>query len=131
MNAVIWIALGGAFGSVARYFISMHVDRFFTSGFPWGTMVCNVVGCVVIGFLAEILVDDKRMWLSPEARQGIMVGVLGGFTTFSTFGLQTYAMVDSESAWGWASMNVGLSVVLCLFGVWLGAFLGSLARSGA
>lgn len=131
MSAVLWIALGGALGSVGRYLISMHVDRLIASAFPWGTMVCNVVGCVVIGFLAEILVEDERMWLSPEARQGVMVGVLGGFTTFSSFGLQTFAMVKTENAWGWASTNVGLSLVLCLFGVWLGAFLGSLVRSGA
>lgn len=131
MSAVIWIALGGALGSVGRYLLSMHVDRLFASAFPWGTMVCNVVGCVIIGFLAEIFIDDKRIWLSLEARQGVMVGVLGGFTTFSTFGLQTFAMVKSENAWGWASMNVGLSLVLCLLGVWLGAFLGSLVRSGA
>ena len=131
MNAVLWIAAGGALGSVGRYLLPMHVDRLFVSAFPWGTMVCNVLGCVVIGFLAEVLVEDKRMWLSPEARQGVMVGVLGGFTTFSTFGLQTFAMVKSENAWGMAAANVGLSVALCLLGVWLGAFLGSLTRAGA
>lgn len=131
MSAVWWIALGGALGSVGRYLVSMHVDRFFTSAFPWGTMVCNVAGCIIIGFFAEMISGDRRMWLSPEARQGVMVGVLGGFTTFSTFGLQTYAMVKNENAWGWAGMNVGLSLVLCLLGVWLGAFLGSLVRSGS
>lgn len=131
MSAVLWIAFGGALGSVGRYLVSMHVDRMFASAFPLGTMVCNVVGCVVIGFFAEVFVEDKRMWLTPEARQGVMVGVLGGFTTFSAFGLQTFAMVKSENAWGWASMNVGLSLVLCFVGVWVGVFLGSLVRTGA
>ena len=130
MSAVLWIGIGGALGSVARYLLAMSVDRALPGLFPWGTLVCNVVGCFLIGLLTEVLVDDRRMLLSPEARQGVMVGLLGGFTTFSTFGLQTMKMVETEGAYGWAVSNVAMSITFCLVGVWLGSLLGAAIRRG-
>lgn len=121
MLAVFWIAVGGAIGSVSRYGLSMLVDRHVPSAFPWGTMVCNVLGCFIIGWLAQWLVVDRPDWIPVPMRQGVMVGVLGGFTTFSTFSLQTLALIRDEGDWSAAMVNIGLSLVLCLLAVWAGA----------
>ena len=124
MGAVFWIAVGGALGSVSRYGLSMLVDQRIKAEFPWGTMVCNVLGSFLIGLLAHWLVVDRHGWLPVPVRQGILVGVLGGFTTFSSFSLQTLALIR-EDGWPAALLNIGLSLVLCLLSVWAGATAGS------
>ena len=123
------IGLGGALGSMLRFGLGSLIDsNVQKSGyiFPWGTIIVNVTGCFVIGFIYTISVGEGRMILSSLTRQFIMIGILGGYTTFSSFSLQTLTLAQSGQWWG-AAANVVLSVVLCLAGVWLGAMLaGSL-----
>jgi fluoride exporter len=114
-----WVALGGALGSVARYAASGLAARLLGSGFPWGTLLVNVVGSLAIGALAALVTPDGRPLLGSDARWFWMVGVLGGFTTFSAFSLETLQLARSGE-WLGASANVVFSVLLCLAAVWLG-----------
>jgi fluoride exporter len=116
----LWIALGGALGSVARYGCSGLVARWFGETFPWGTLAINVVGSLVIGFFATLTGPDGRVVASPDARQFVMVGICGGYTTFSSFSLQTLNLARGGDMLG-AGANVVASVVLCLLAVWIGA----------
>ena len=90
--------------------------------FPLGTIIVNITGCLVIGFIATISSTEGRIFLSPLTRQFIMIGILGGYTTFSSFSLQTLMLAQGGQWWA-ATANVLISVVLCLLGVWLGATL--------
>lgn len=125
--AYLWVALGGAFGSVARFGLNELVSARFGTNFPWGTMTVNVIGSFVIGLLAAFTLPESR--LHPEARtlatQFLMVGVCGGFTTFSSFSLQTLNFVRDRE-WLYAGGNILLSVVLCVLATWLGYLLGSI-----
>lgn len=118
------VAAGSALGGAARYGLSGVVARSFGETFPWGTLVVNVLGSFLIGFVATVTGPDSRMLVSPVARQFWMPGIFGGFTTFSSFSLQTLSLLQ-EGEWLPAGGNVASSVVLCLAGVWLGAALGS------
>ena len=115
----LWVALGGALGSVARYACSGMAVRWFGATFPYGTLFVNVAGSFAIGLLAALVAADGRRLLSPDARAFLLVGVLGGFTTFSSFSLETLELARG-GALGAAGANVALSVVLCLFAAWLG-----------
>jgi CrcB protein len=115
----LWVALGGALGSMARYGCAGFAARFIGATFPWGTLIVNVAGSLVIGFLATLLSPDGRLLASPDARAFVMIGVLGGFTTFSSFSLETLNLAR-DGEWLWASANVVASVALCLGAVWLG-----------
>jgi fluoride exporter len=84
--------------------------------FPIGTLVVNVLGCFTIGVFAGITRPDGGLLMHPVIRQAVMIGFLGGFTTFSSFGLQTMALV-ADGEWGYAALNISLSVVLCLLAV--------------
>jgi CrcB protein len=120
LSTYLWIALGGALGSVARYGCSSLAARWIGETFPWGTIIVNVVGSFVIGLFATLTGPDGRFIASPDARQFVMVGVCGGYTTFSSFSLQTLNLVrDGELAQ--AGGNIAVSVVACLAAVWLGA----------
>lgn len=119
MQTYLWIALGSALGGMARYGCSGFVAVRFGETFPWGTVVVNVAGSFVIGLVATLTAPDGRLLVPSEARQFVMIGVLGGFTTFSSFSLQTLALVQ-DSEWLYAGTNVVLSVALCLVAVWLG-----------
>ncbi|MBD50802.1 MAG: fluoride efflux transporter CrcB [Euryarchaeota archaeon] len=111
------VALGGALGSVGRYGVGLALERFVT--FPLGTLVANVLGSIIIGICAGFFdLDQKR----PVALF-IMVGFCGGFTTFSAFSLNTLTLLE-QHAWLKAGGNILLSMVLCLFGTWLGFMLG-------
>ncbi|MBU6529387.1 fluoride efflux transporter CrcB [Methylocystis sp. MJC1] len=119
MIRYVWVSIGGALGTAARYWFSGLVANHFGETFPWGTMLINVSGSFVIGFFAAITGPDGRVFASTETRQFVMIGICGGFTTFSSFSLQTLNLVrDGELAWALA--NIGLSVVLCLVAVWVG-----------
>jgi len=121
----LYIALGGAIGTMLRYWCSGAVAVAFGETFPWGTLVVNVAGSLLIGLLAALVGPDGRLLMSPELRQTLMIGVFGGFTTFSSFSLQTLALIqDGELLF--AASNVLLSVGLCLGGVLLGWTLGAL-----
>ena len=114
-----WIGLGSAIGGVSRYWGSSVVVRLTNEGFPWGTIVVNVTGSLIIGFVATLMPPDSRVVIFPHARDFLMIGVLGGYTTFSAFSLQTLNLAR-EGQWVPAATNVFLSVALCLIAVWLG-----------
>jgi CrcB protein len=115
----LWVMIGSALGGVARYWCSGFAARHFGETFPWGTLIVNVAGSFIIGFFATLTGPDGRVMAGTEARQFVMVGLCGGYTTFSSFSLQTLELVrDGEMLR--AGGNIGLSVVLCLVAVWLG-----------
>lgn len=114
-----WVALGGAIGSVLRFWCSGAVAGLFGQTFPWGTLVVNILGSFVIGFTATLTGPDGRLFVPSDARTFVMVGVCGGYTTFSSFSLQTLSLVQ-DGEWLLAGGNVLLSVTLCLIAVWLG-----------
>jgi CrcB protein len=87
--------------------------------FPWGTLIVNVVGSFVIGFFAALTGPDGRLLVSTTARQFVMVGLCGGYTTFSSFSLQTLNLIH-DGEWAYASANIMGSLILCLLGVWIG-----------
>ena len=118
----LWVAIGGALGSVARYWCSGIVAHRFGESFPWGTIIVNVVGSFVIGLFATLTAPDGRWFVSSEARVFVMIGFCGGYTTFSSFSLQTLSLAR-EGEWFSVGMNVVLSVTLCLVFVWLGHVL--------
>ena len=119
-----YIALGGALGSVARYAASSAIARGIGEVFPWGTLIVNISGCFVIGLFAMLTGPDGRILAPPDVRQFFMVGFCGGYTTFSSFSLQTLALARDGDMTR-AGLNVAVSVVFCLLGVWLGSVLGA------
>jgi fluoride exporter len=118
MTNILLVGFGGFIGSVLRYFASGYVQQSTKSiDFPYGTLVVNVVGCFIIGFLAQ-LAEDRGVFTS-ESRLFVFTGFLGGFTTFSSFGNETLNLArDSQMLNAFA--NVGANVILGLFAVWLG-----------
>jgi len=116
------VAVGGAIGSVARYSVNALVHHWMSGRFPTGIVVVNLTGCAVIGLLAGFSAAD-RIGLSPHWREFVFVGLLGGFTTFSTFGLDTFLLAKTN-ALAEAALNVALQVGGGLIAVWLGYQLG-------
>ena len=129
MLAYLWIATGGALGSVGRFWFSGVVGRQFGETFPWGTLLVNVSGSFVIGLLAALAEPGGRRFIGPTGRQFFMYGVCGGYTTFSSFSLQTLELVR-EGDWFKAGANAAGSVVFCLVAVWLGYALGASFNAG-
>ncbi|HEV2391743.1 MAG TPA: fluoride efflux transporter CrcB [Verrucomicrobiae bacterium] len=119
MLVYLWLALGGALGTMARYGLNGLISHRFGQTFPVGTLVINVTGSFAIGLFAELTAPESRALVSPAFRTFFMVGVCGGFTTFSSFSLQTFNLAQDKE-WLYASLNILLSVALCLFAVWLG-----------
>jgi fluoride exporter len=119
MSTYFWVALGGAIGSIDRFWCSGLVAGTFGQTFPWGTLVVNVVGSFIIGFTATLTGPDGRLFVPSDARIFVMVGFCGGFTTFSSFSLQTLTLVQDRE-WLQAGGNIVLSFVLCMISVWLG-----------
>lgn len=122
MAAYVWIAIGSALGGVARYWCSGIAARLIGETFPWGTLLVNVAGSLVIGFFATLTGPDGRVFVGSTARQFVMIGLCGGFTTFSSFSLQTLGLMQ-DGEWLQAGGNVVGSVALCLVAVWLGHIL--------
>jgi CrcB protein len=116
------VAAGGALGTVGRYFLSGAVASAFGETFPWGTLIINVTGSLVIGFFGTLTGPDGRYLVSSVTRQFVMIGFCGGYTTFSSFSLQTLALMR-DGEWLYAGWNIVGSVVLCLLFVWLGAIM--------
>ncbi|MGD9509481.1 MAG: fluoride efflux transporter CrcB [Geminicoccaceae bacterium] len=119
MTAYLWIALGSALGGIARFWCSGVIAERFGGTFPWGTLLVNVVGSFIIGFFATISGPDGRLLVAPDIRQFVMVGFCGGYTTFSSFSLQTLSLAQ-DGEWLQVAGNVLLSVAACLVAVWLG-----------
>lgn len=125
MRIYLWIGLGSALGGMLRYWLSGMIDRQHGETFPWGTLVVNVTGSFLIGFFATLTQPDGRWLVQPLGRTFFMIGVCGGYTTFSSFSLQTLQLVR-EGQWLYAGLNTLLSVALCLLAVWLGHFLAQI-----
>jgi CrcB protein len=117
MRGLLLISLGGVLGALARYGASGLVYRLLGPGFPYGTLAVNLAGCLAIG--AVLYLTQDRPTLSVAARQLVAVGFLGSFTTFSTFGVETFALLR-DGDFAAAALNVGASVLLGLGAVWLG-----------
>jgi fluoride exporter len=118
----ILVMLGGALGTGARFWASGFVADRGGELFPLGTLVVNVTGSFAIGFLAAFTDPEGRLLMSPRLRQFFMIGVCGGYTTFSSFSLQTLDLVR-QGDWFKAGVNTLLSLVCCLTAVWLGRIL--------
>jgi len=118
---LIAIAVGGAFGAVARYASSIWVYSVLGRSFPFGTLVVNVAGSFVMGLLAVLLIE--RMVAGPELRAFIMIGFLGSFTTFSTFSLETVNLIIGGEVIK-AGVNMLISVFVCVTACWFGMVLG-------
>ena len=118
MTNILLVGFGGFIGSVMRYLASGYVQQATKSvGFPYGTLAVNVIGCFIIGFLAQLA--ESRGVFTSESRLFVFTGILGGFTTFSSFGNETINLVrDSQMMNAFA--NVGANLVIGLFAVWLG-----------
>ena len=119
LQTYIYIMIGSALGGAGRFWCSGFIAHNFGETFPWGTIFVNVVGSFVIGFFATLTGPDGRFLVSGNTRQFVMVGICGGYTTFSSFSLQTLNLIRDEE-WLQATGNVTLSVVLCMLSVWLG-----------
>ena len=122
MLSYVSIMLGGALGTGARFWVSGFVAEKVGEFFPLGTLVVNVTGSFVLGFFAALTDPDGRLFLPPGFRQFFMVGLCGGYTTFSSFSLQTFDLIR-EGDWFKAGLNTLLSFVCCLIAVWLGRVL--------
>jgi CrcB protein len=126
MLAYLWVALGGAIGSVARFWVNGFVSDKFGMAFPWGTMIINIGGSFFIGIVGAMASPEGRM--TPQSRvfatQFLMIGICGGYTTFSSFSWQTLQLVQARE-WLYAGGNVILSVLLCMIAVWLGYLVGT------
>ncbi|HEX4158084.1 MAG TPA: fluoride efflux transporter CrcB [Rhizomicrobium sp.] len=122
--AYLVVAAGGALGTLMRYWLSGVIANAFGQTFPWDTLVINATGSFVIGFFGTLTGPDGRFFVSGTTRQFAMVGLCGGFTTFSAFSLQTLNLAN-DGEWLAAGGNVLGSVVLCLIFVWLGAAAGA------
>jgi fluoride exporter len=115
------IAAGGAFGCVARFILAQNVHRLLPENFPYGILLVNILGCLLMGILATWFIE--RWQLNALWRAGILIGFLGGFTTFSSFSIDAVNLLENGAVFA-ASTYIFLSVVLCLMATWLGILLG-------
>lgn len=121
MQTLFFIALGGALGAVLRYAVSNGVHMLAGRGFPYGTLTVNVLGSLLMGFLYILLIE--RLSNNLPLRATLIIGFLGAFTTFSTFSIETFNLLESGEAFK-ALINILISVVLCLLAAWIGVVIG-------
>jgi CrcB protein len=115
------IAAGGAAGALARFWVSNGVYNLLGRGFPYGTLLVNVLGSLLMGLLYVLLLE--RLSVGPEVRGLLLVGFLGAFTTFSTFSIETLNLIE-QAAYLKAVLNMLLSVLACVVAAWVGVILG-------
>ncbi len=115
----LWVGIGGALGSIGRYWLALAVTAITGPTFPWGTILINVLGSFIISFFGTLTGAAGTVSVPTDARTFVMVGICGGFTTFSSFSLQTLDLAR-DGRWGPALANIGLSVTLCLMSVTAG-----------
>ena len=121
MEKLVFIGLGGFFGSIARYGLASLVQTKTESLFPYGTMLVNILGCFLIGLLMTLF--QERIVVSQNIRLFVIIGILGGFTTFSSFSYDTFALMKSGNLFG-AGLNAGVSLFGCLIATWAGFYVG-------
>jgi len=122
MNQIVAVALGGAFGAVIRFLVSSGIYQWLGRGFPYGTLVVNVIGSFMLGLLTESLMQ-QRITITFEYRAAILVGFIGAFTTFSTFSLETFYLLEQGQLTK-AALNIATSVSACIFAIWIGLLCG-------
>jgi fluoride exporter len=128
MFNALWIFMGGGLGSLARWWFSGLIGSAPGQTFPWGTLTVNVSGSFLIGLFATVTGPGGR-WLAPSSfREFFMWGICGGYTTFSSFSLQTLTLAQ-EGKWFYAGANIVLSVISCLLAVWLGHWFALLINT--
>ncbi|HON06665.1 MAG TPA: fluoride efflux transporter CrcB [Verrucomicrobiota bacterium] len=125
---MILLFLGGGLGTIIRWGISGLIATKIGEIFPFGTIFVNITGSFAIGFIATLTSSDGRIFLHSDIRQFLMFGVLGGYTTFSSFSLQTLNLIKDNEIF-LACANVIISVILCLLAVWLGHIMASKINS--
>jgi CrcB protein len=123
MARFLWICLGGALGTGARYLLSGWVLRTAGPGFPYGTLAVNVIGSFLLGLIMQVSLTTEAV--SPTLRLTLTTGVMGGFTTYSTFNYETLQFLQ-EGSWLFGCMNLGITVVACLAAGLLGVVAGRL-----
>lgn len=129
ITTCLWVMAGGAIGTLSRYLISLWALPVSTQ-LPWGTIVINVTGSFIIGFFGTLTLATGKFPVSENLRLFVMVGICGGYTTFSAFSLQTLDLMRA-GAMGRAAINVVASVLLCLAAVAAGHLLGARLNGGA
>jgi fluoride exporter len=128
MATYLWIAIGSAIGGVARHWCTDMSVRLFGATFPFGTLFINVLGSFIIGLFFALTGADGRLAVSGDMKAFVMVGICGGYTTFSAFSLQTLALMQNGD-WPRAGAYIVASVVLCLIAVWLGYLLAGMLNA--
>ena len=121
MLQILAIAAGGALGALGRFWLSTGVYRLLGRDFPWGTLAVNTLGSFLMGLLVVLFIE--RLIVGPELRAAVLVGFLGAFTTFSTFSIETLALIE-EGYLAKAFLNMGASVLVCVLACWVGLLLG-------
>ncbi len=120
VKTILYIAIGGAIGSVLRYLTSILVNKYWSNYFPLATFITNVLGCLLIGFLIGIL--EKNNLSNSNLKWFLITGFCGGFTTFSTFGYENFNLFQAQNS-AIAFLYIGTSIFLGIMAVWLGLFL--------
>lgn len=115
--------LGGGLGAASRYWLSGFVYQKLGNGFPYGTLAVNALGCLLIGVLMTAM--EERFLMNPSFRIFFAIGILGGFTTFSTFSFETISLLR-DGQFLYATANILVSLLTCLFGTWIGMQAGKL-----
>lgn len=128
MAAYLYIAAGGALGSIARYWMAGAIDGRLNTNFPWGTMLVNIAGSFAIGVFAALAAGEGRWGMNESTRLFLIVGICGGFTTFSSFSLQTLNLLR-EGLLLKAGGNVAISVIACVAATWAGLALMQALRA--
>ena len=121
MTQLAFIAAGGATGALMRYWLSNGIYALLGRGFPYGTLTVNITGSFLMGFCYVFMIE--RMNVGVEWRAALMIGLLGAFTTFSTFSIETLNLLESGEQFK-AAMNILFNVTLCILGCWLGMVIG-------
>ncbi|MDR2982873.1 MAG: fluoride efflux transporter CrcB [Puniceicoccales bacterium] len=119
MTLYFWVFLGSGLGGLIRFAISEFMTRSYGETFPWGTFTVNILGSFIIGFFATLTATEGRFFVGTTGRNFFMAGVLGGFTTYSSFSLQTFTLAY-KGEWLRAGANAGGTFISCFIAVWLG-----------